>query len=275
VIRVVVLAVLASVVVGCAKTTEVAVPAEGAAPFASRAASICRDMAASAKRVAPGRKPTDAELGRLLDRWQAGLARLTKLQPPPARAASFRQMLAHYRHMTEALRAMTAAEDESVLPDVAAAVVEGTRGGRAARRSGLAACAFFPDIKQPPRDDESTLEAARALVPNGAHVVAADTAACNDEKSCRFQFRATGSTPLRLHSMLARLRSKGWSHLRTGRSPTGTTWAVGYRNDHEATIEFLGGHRPPHCPGRSPAFFGCSDSVWVQRVEIPDVLTSG
>jgi hypothetical protein len=55
----------------------------------------------------------------------------------------------------------------------------------------------------------------------------------------------------------------------------GTTWAIAYRNDLEVEIELLGKQRPPQCAGAHPDMFGCSDAVWVHRVEIPKVLTGG
>ncbi|HMJ00796.1 MAG TPA: hypothetical protein VK488_13245 [Gaiellaceae bacterium] len=244
-------------------------------PFAPQAAAICKGMQRGAGVVSSGRKRTDAEFGRLLSRWRIGFDRLARLDPPAGRAKAFNQMLRQYRTMVSALAAAKAADDESVLGDIAVAVVEGTRGSRAARRAGLPGCAFLPEIKQPPRDPEPVLAATRALVLPGMRIVKADTPACNKEASCRIEFLSSGSTAVRLRSALALLRAHGWTHARTGRSPTGSSWAIAYRNDYEVEVELLGKRRPPHCVGARPVIFRCSDAVWVHRVEIPDVLTGG
>jgi hypothetical protein len=243
--------------------------------FHREAAAICAGLQRSAAGLTNGRKPTDADLARLLARSRAAFDRLARLEPPPAHAKPFGQMLAHYRHMTAALAAMQASDDESVLADAAGAIVEGTRGSRAARRAGLPGCALLPELEQPPHDPQPVLTATRALVPQGARVVTADTSDCNKLASCRFQFASSGSTKTRLRSVLATLRSHGWRHVRTGRSPTGTHWATAYRNDYQAELELLGERAPPHCAGANRKLFGCSDSVWVHRVEIPEVLRGG
>lgn len=249
--------------------------APGQAAFAQQAARICVGMQSSAGLVSGVRKPTDARLQRLLARWRAGFRRLGKLDPPRTRAEAFRQMLSHYRTMTAALAAMVAADDESLLSAAAVAIVEGTRGSRAARSAGLAGCAFFPEIRQPPRDPERPLAASRALVPAGARVVKGDTPECNVRASCRFDYRGKRSLAAGLSGAVASLRAHGWTHIRTGRSPTGSRWAMAYRNDYQVTIELVGSPRPDYCVGRTAAAFGCTDSVWVYRPDVPKVLTGG
>src|SRR5215210_2866975 len=163
---------LALVLAGCgaAETAdqphkpEKAIVVRAQLPFTKHASTICAGMQDGAGVVTGGRKPTDAEFRRLLARWRAGFDRLARLDPPRSQAKQFRRMLSHYRTMTAALAAAQASDDESVLGDIAAAVVEGTRGSRAARRAGVARCAFFAEIKQPPRDPEPALAATRALV---------------------------------------------------------------------------------------------------------------
>jgi hypothetical protein len=59
--------------------------------------------------------------------------------------------------------------------------------------------------------------------------------------------------------------------IRSGRTPTGGHWVLANRNDYAATIEFVGAELPKHCGGR--VTYGCSDNVWVHRVEVPQVLT--
>jgi hypothetical protein len=243
--------------------------------FAQQATGICTRMQRAAGVVSTGHKPTEAEFASMLTRWRIGFDRLARLRPPDTQAKPYQLMLRHYRRMVTAMTAAQASDDESVLADVAAAVVEGTRGSRAARRADLRACAFFPDIRQPPRDRESTLAATEALVPAGARVLRADTADCNREGSCLIEFRGSGSTASRLRSALATLRAHGWRHLRTGHTPTGTTWASAYRNDLQVEIELVGAERPAHCADAGPVTFGCSDSIWVHRVEVPSVLTGG
>jgi hypothetical protein len=241
------------------------------APFTQRAHSICAGMQAQAGVITGSRKPTDAEFLRLLAQWRDGFTRLATLEPPVAQAKQFREMIAHYRTMTAALAAAQAADDESVLGDFAAAIVEGTRGSRAARGAGLPSCAFFPELRRPPHDPEPALAATQALIPAGASIRRADTAGCNVEASCRFEFIAAGSAAKQLRVVLTTLRAHGWTHVQTGRSPTGTRWATGYRNDYEVEIELIGTPGPGYCRGAPATMFGCTDSVWVHRVEIPQV----
>jgi hypothetical protein len=258
--------------------TPTASPAVKVAPsgaISPQASAICAAMQRGSNALAGGQKPSKAEVIRLLARWRSGFGRLARLEPPAGRAKPFEQMLADYRRMTAALAAMEAADDESVLPAAAGAIVAGTRGSRAARAAGLPKCAFFPELKQPPRDPETPFVATRALVPSGARIVKADSRDCNAFASCRFEFDASGSTGDELRSALAALRSHGWRHARTGRSPTGSHWAIAYRNDLEVEIELLGERTPAHCAGRNARGFGCSDSVWVHRVRIPALLTGG
>jgi hypothetical protein len=247
----------------------------GHVSFAEQAATICKGLLSNADVISRGRKPTDAEFGRLLARWRAGFDRLAQLDPPAERAKPFNRMLGRYRTMVAALAAVKTSDDENVLGDLAAVVVEGTRGSRESRRAALPACAFFPGLNQPRRDPEPMLVATQALVPRTAHIVKADANDCNKEASCRVEFQGTGSTAVRLRAALSALRAQGWTHVETGRSPTGSSWATGYRNDYEVEIELLGTPSPPHCAGAPPELYGCSDSVWVHRVEIPDVLTGG
>jgi hypothetical protein len=271
---------LALAACGAARTASPSPPREqtvgtSQVSFAQQASGICRATQRGAVVVSTRRKPTTAEFGLLLTRWRTGFAHLARLDPPAARVKPFKLMLRNYRAMVTAFQAAKDADDESVLADLAAAVVEGRRGSREAERAGLRACAFFPAIRQPPRDPESTLAATRALVLPGARVVKADAVDCNRDASCRIEFRRSGSIASRLRAARATLRAHGWTHVRTGRAPMGTTWAIAYRNDLEVEIELLGKQRPPQCAGAHPDMFGCSDAVWVHRVEIPKVLTGG
>jgi hypothetical protein len=209
----------------------------------------------------------------MLSLWRVEFDRLANLDPPTARAAPVGEMLRHYRRMAAALAAMEASDDESVLADVAAVAVEGTRGSRSARRAGLSACAFFPDIKQPPKDPEMLFDATRALVPSQTRVVRADKRDCNHGTSCLFELKGSGPATARLRAAVATLRAKGWTDIHTGRSPTGSSWATAHRNDYEVEIEFISERTPNYCTGRQSGGFGCTDSIWVHRVNVPDALT--
>jgi hypothetical protein len=243
------------------------------ASFSSEASSICSSMALFSKKfVGRAGKVNDRQLGELVDRWRADVGRLTKLTPPPGKASVFRIMLENYRLMLTGLAAAKASDDESVLSDLTATFVTGTRGSRAARRAGLSACAFFPKIRQPARDREPIVAAARALLVRGARVIKTD---CSDQDSCRIEFSGAGSTRSRLHAAVKILRAKGWLHVRTGHSPVESSWATAYRNDLAVEIEILGERRPPHCGHAPTGMYGCTDAIWIHRQQVPSVLTGG
>jgi hypothetical protein len=243
------------------------------ATFATEASTICSSMALfSQKLVGSTGKVSDRQVGRLVQRSRADLGRLVKLAPPPGKASAFRLMLENYRLMLTGLAAAKASDDESVLSDLAATVVAGTRGSRAARRAGLNACAFFPEIRQPSRDPGPIIAATRALLVRGARVIKTD---CSDQDSCRIEFSSAGPTRSRLRAAVKILRAKGWSHLRTGHSPVGSSWATAYRNDLAVEIEILGERRPPHCVHAPTGMYGCTDAIWIHRQQVPSVLTGG
>jgi hypothetical protein len=241
--------------------------------FATEASTICSSMAFFSKKFVGGAgRVSDAQIGQLVERWRADVDRLVKLAPPPGKASAFRLMVGNYRLMLTSLAAAKASDDESVLSDLAAAVVAGTRGSRAARRAGLSACAFFPEIRQPPRDPEPIVTATRALLVRGARIIKTD---CNEQDSCRIEFSAAPPTRSRLRAALKVLRANGWSHVRTGHSPVGSSWATAYRNDLAVEVEIIGQRRPPHCAGAPTAMYGCTDAIWVHREQVPSVLTGG
>jgi hypothetical protein len=243
------------------------------ASFAADASAICSTMALFSKKlVGSAGKVSDSEIGRLVARSRADVDRLAKLTPPAGKANAFRLMLTNYRLMLSGVAAAKAADDESVLSDLAAVVVAGTRGSRAARRAGLNTCAFFPEIRQPSRDPEPISAATRALLARGARIIKTD---CGERDSCRIEFSAAGRTRSRLRTAVKTLRANGWSHVRTGHSPVGSAWATAYRNDLAVEIEILGGQRPPHCVNAPIGMFGCTDAIWVHREHVPPVLTGG
>jgi len=243
------------------------------ASFAAEASTICSSMALFDKKlVGSTGKVNDQQVWRLVERSRADLGRLVKLTPPPGRASAFRRMVGNYRLMLTGLAAARASHDESVLSDLAAAVVAGTRGSRAARRAGLSACAFFPEIRQPLRDPEPIVAATQALVVRGAHIVKGD---CSDQDSCRIEISGAGPTRSRLRAAVKILRTNGWSHVRTGHSPLGSSWATADRNDLAAEIEILGKRRPAHCVNAHTGMYGCTDAIWVHREQVPSVLTGG
>ena len=243
------------------------------ASFATEASRICSSMAVFDKKlVGSTGKVNDQQIGRFVERSRADLGRLVKLTPPPGKVSAFRRMLGNYRLMLTGLAAARASHDESVLSDLAAAVVAGTRGSRAARRAGLSACAFFPEVRQPSRDPEPIVAATQALVVRGAQVVKSD---CSDQDSCRIELSGAGPTRSRLRAAVESLRTNGWSHVRTGRSPLGSSWATADRNDLVAEIEILGERRPPHCVNAPTGMYGCTDAIWVHREQVPAVLTGG
>ena len=250
------------------RTSRSASKRERPASFAAQASSICSAMDEAAKElVASTTHVRDREMAELVGRWRADMARLAQLSPPPAKQKPFRLMLENYRLMLSGLAAAQASQDEGVLSDLAAATVGATRGSRAARHAGLRTCAFFPEIRQPPRDSEPIVTAAVSLLVRGARLIKRDC----DADSCRIEFSGTGPTRSRLREVTTRLRANGWSHVRTGRSPVGTTWATANRNDLAAEIEILG-HRPQEC-ANAPSAFGCTDAIWVHREQVPSILT--
>ena len=189
------------------------------ASFSTEASTICSSMALFSKKLVGGTgKVSDQQVGRLVERSRADLGRLVKLTPPPEKASAFRLMVGNYRLMLTGLAAANTSDDESVLSDLAAAVVAGTRGSRAARHAGLSACAFFSEIRQPPRDPEPIVAATRALLVRGARVI---KTSCSDQDSCRIEFTGAGPTRSRLRAAVKILRTNGWSHVRTGHTPGG------------------------------------------------------
>jgi hypothetical protein len=244
-----------------------------AASFATEASTICSSMALFSKKlVGTTGKVSDQQVGRLVQRSRADLGRLVKLTPSPEKASAFRLMVGNYRLLLTGLAAAKASDDESVLSDLAAAVVAGTRGSRAARRAGLSACAFFPKIRQPSRDPEPIVAATRALLVRGARII---KTSCSDQDSCRIEFSGAGPTRSRLRAVLKVLRTNGWSHVRTGLTPVGSSWATAYRNDLAVEVELLGKRRPPHCANAPTGMYGCTDAIWVHREQVPSVLTGG
>jgi hypothetical protein len=232
-------------------------------------------MQTDATAVTGGPRPSDADLTRLAEKWTAALDRIAALDVPESRAASVEQMLIHYRRMMRAFTLLVTVEDETVLAAVAGIAVEGQRGTRAAKRAGLPRCALFPEIEQPPRDPERTAEAAQKLVPTGAVVLRRVVDSCPSEESCIVEFRS-GEQEMRtrIRRAAARLRAEGWQGVESGRSPTGSAWVKGYRNDHSAMFDLISNPPPEHCRHRADAPF-CRDTIWVHRVDVPDVLTGG
>lgn len=241
--------------------------------FVAAAQAICTRMQRDAEAVGAEAGSSDERMAKLVDDWRSGLDELDGLEAPRERKRQFEQMLAHYRNLTRALEGMIEAEDETVLAAVAGGVVEGQRGSRAARKAGLDACAFFPEIKQPPADRQPLYAATRDLVPAHARVLRVDELACDTSDSCRIEHELDRSIAARLRDARALLRAHGWKNVRSGEMPTGGRWIMANRNDYAATLEFVGDELPAHCGGR--VTYGCSDGVWVHRVEVPDVLTGG
>jgi hypothetical protein len=245
------------------------------AGFDALASSICAELQRDATAVTGGTRPSDEDLGSLIEKWEAALDRLERLDVPENRAAPVEQMLTHYRRMVRAFTLLVAAEDETVLAAVAGLAVEGQRGTRAAKRAGLARCALFPEIEQPPRDPEPTLEATRQLVPAAAVVLRRDVDSCPSDGSCIIEFRgAEQELSARIRSAVARLRAEGWQGIDSRRTPTGGAWVRAYRNDHTAMFDLISFPAPAHCRHRAGAPF-CRDTIWVHRVDVPDVLTGG
>ena len=180
-------------------------------------------------------------------------------------------MLVNYRHLADAMEALVEADDESVLVAAAGVAVFGQRGSRAARAAGLDRCAIAPPIEQPPRDPEHMYSAALALVPAGA-TITRDDPGC-EEHGCKIEFELAGGIGARVAAARRALEAAGWTNVRSGRSAPATHWLMANRNDYQATIELVARPLPPHC-GRTVKW-GCVDSVWVLRVEVPEVLTGG
>ena len=241
--------------------------------FVSAAEAICKSMEQDAATLSGGATPTDEDFKLLLTRWRAGFDRLDALEPPPEREADVEKMLAGYRSMAKAFDAMVLSEDESVLAAAVAAAVYGQRGTRAARDASLDACALFPEIKQPPADSQPTYEATRELLPAGAQILRDDDADCSTRGSCVFEFRTAGSLAARTRESRAKLLAHDWTNVRSGRSANGTSWLMANRNDYVATVELVGDVAPAHCNGTTT--WGCTDSVWVHKVDVPDILTGG
>ena len=241
--------------------------------FVAAAEAICKSMEQDAATLS-GTTPTDEDFQQLLSRWRSGFDRLDALEAPPERAAEVERMLAAYRNMARALDAMVLSEDETVLAAAAGAAVHGQRGTRAAREAGLDACALFPEIEQPPVDGQPAYEATRELLPAGAQVLRDDDADCSTNGSCRFEYRTAGNLAARMRESRANLLAHGWTNVRSGRSANGTSWLMANRNDYVATVELVGDAAPAHCNGAATTW-GCTDSVWVHRVDVPDILTGG
>ena len=241
--------------------------------FVAAAEPICKSMEQDAASLSGGATPTDEDFKRLLSRWSSAIARLEALEPPPEREAEVERMLTGYRNMVEAFDAMVLAEDESVLAAAVGAAVYGQRGTRAARDAGLDACALFPEIKQPPADPQPTYEATRELLPSEAQILRDDDADCSTKGSCHIEYRTAGSLAARTRGSRAKLVAHSWTNIRGGRSANGTSWLMANRNDYVATVEFVGDVAPAHCNGTTT--WGCTDSVWVHKVDVPDILTGG
>jgi hypothetical protein len=248
-------------------------PAASSTAFVEAAEAICKSMEQDAASLSGGATPTDEDFKRLLSRWRVGFDRLDALEPPPEREADVERMLAGYRSMAQALDAMVVSEDESVIAAAVGAAVHGQRGTRAARDAGLDACALLPEIKQPPVDRQPAYEATRELLPAGAKILRDDDADCSTKGSCQFEYRTAGSLAARTRESRAALLAHDWTNIRGGRSANGTSWLMANRNDYVATVEFVGDIAPAHCNGATT--WGCTDSVWVHKVDIPDILTGG
>jgi hypothetical protein len=260
-------------------TTTTAAATTARAPqvdFVAAAEAICTRMQRNATALT-GRsgntKPTDDEMAEVVDEWRAGFDELDALDPPQDRRRDFERMLVHYRDMARAFDELIEAEDESVLAAVAASVVLGQRGSRAARDAGLDACAFFQEIKQPPPDPQDLYEATRDLVPKSARILRDAELDCVALDACRIEYELNRSIDARMRQSRALLRARGWRNIRSGKMPTGGSWIMANRNDYAVTVEFVGEKLPEHCGGH--VTYGCSDGVWVHRVEVPDVLTGG
>jgi hypothetical protein len=249
-------------------------PAASSTGFVAAAEAICNGMEQDAASLSGGAAPTDEEFKRLLSRWRSGFDRLDALEPPPEREAEVERMLAGYRNMAKAFDAAVLSEDESVLAAFVAAAVYGQRGTRAARAAGLDACALFPEIKQPPADKQPTYEATRQLLPAGAQILGDDDEECSTQGSCTFEYRTAGSLAARARESRAKLLAHDWTDVRSGSSANGTSWLMANRNDYVATFELVGDVAPAHCKGAATSW-GCTDSIWVHRVEVPDILTGG
>jgi hypothetical protein len=241
--------------------------------FAAKAEAICKSMEQDAASLSGGTTPTDEDFKLLLSRWRSGFDRLDALEPPPEREADVERMLAGYRSMAKAFDLMVLSEDESVLAAAVGAAVYGQRGTRAARDAGLDTCALFPEIRQPPADGQPAYDATRELLPAGAQILRDDDADCSTEGSCQFEYRTAGSLAARTRESRAKLLAHDWTNIRSGRSPNGMSWLMANRNDYVATVELVGDIAPAHCNGTMT--WGCTDSVWVHKVDVPDILTGG
>jgi hypothetical protein len=250
-------------------------PTAGAAAsqsFARTADAICTEMQADAAKLVGTQRPSDADIGRIVKTWRASLDDLAALEPPPASAAEFRKMIAAYRRTLDAIEALVAAQDESVLVAVAGVSLFGHRGTRSARRASLEQCMLFQEVTQPEADPEPLGEAALALVPPRVDIVRAAKHDCAADSSCVIEFRGSGALAARVRAARRKLAARGWTNIRSGRTPgTGSAWLMANRNDYSATVELVAAPLPSHCStGR--VTWGCVDSVWVHRVEVPEAF---
>jgi hypothetical protein len=250
-------------------------PTAGAAAsrsFAATAEAICTEMQADAEKLVGTQRPSDADMGRIVKTWRASLDDLAALEPPPASAAEFRKMIEAYRKTLDAIEAMVAAEDESVLVAVAGVSLFSHRGTRSARRASLEQCMLFQEVTQPEADPEPLREATLALVPPRVEIVRAAKQDCAADGSCVVEFRGSGALATRARAARRLLATRGWANIRNGQTPgTGSAWVTANRNDYSATVELVSDPLPPHCStGR--VTWGCVDSVWVHRVEVPEAF---
>jgi hypothetical protein len=255
-------------------TAAAAVASSATVDFVAAANKICNGMQRDAEGLESNvAAPSDEQLATLVDSWRSGVKRLDALEPQRERKRQFLRMLAHYRNMLRALELMLEAKDETVLAAVAGVAVEGQRGSRAARKAGVRACAFFPEITQPAPDPQDLYEATRDLIPAKARILRDAELDCVALDMCVVDYELDTSVDARIRAARALLRAHHWQNVRSGRTPTGGWWLMANRNDYAATLEFVGETVPEHCGGR--VTYGCSDSVSVRRVEVPDVLTGG
>jgi hypothetical protein len=260
-----------------AETTSTSVRASTvAAPsdFVDDATAICTDLEQSGTGFSRSDKPSDEEVLALIRGWRADFDRLAALDPPADVRPHFERMLLNYRRLADSMQALVEVEDETALAAVAGIALFGQRGSHAARTAGLDRCALAAPIEQPPPDAQPMYEAARELVPAGARITRDDLPTCgDDEGSCSVEFELEGDVVSGIAAARGLLTSHGWTNIRAGRSAPATRWLMANRNDYAVTVELVGRPLPSHC-GRSVTF-GCVDSVWIHRVEVPDVLTGG
>lgn len=250
-------------------------PTAGAAAspsFATTAEAICTEMQADAEKLVGTQRPSDTDIRRIVKTWRASLDDLAALEPPPASAAEFRKMIAAYQKTLDAIEALVAAQDESVLVAVAGVSLFSHRGTRSARRASLEQCMLFQEVTKPEADPEPLREATLALVPPRVDIVRPAKHDCAADGSCVVEFRGAGALATRVRAARRQLAARGWTNLRNGRTPgTGSIVLMANRNDYSATVELVAAPLPPHCStGR--VTWGCVDSVWVHRVEVPEAF---